>query len=131
MTRYYTVAEANQALPRLRTLTTELRRIYQRILELRPQIQSVLNKSRAGAGNAASGEMAMAFMRFDEIVEQIEQVGAELKDPATGLCDFLGLHEGRDIYLCWRLGEEQIEWWHDLHTGFAGRRHVSELSSQI
>lgn len=131
MTRYYTVAEANQALPRLRTLTTELRRIYQRILELRPQIQSVLNKSRAGAGNAASCEMAMAFMRFDEIVEQIEQIGAELKDPATGLCDFLGLHEGRDIYLCWRLGEEQIEWWHDLHTGFAGRRHVSELRAQI
>jgi len=128
MTRYCTVEEANQALPRLKKLTTELRRIYQRIRELRPQIESVLDKSRAGAGNPASSEMAMAFMRFDEIVEQITEVGAELKDPATGLCDFLGLYKGRDIYLCWRLGEEQIEWWHDLHTGFAGRRHVSDLN---
>lgn len=128
MSRYCTVEEANQALPRLRKLTTELRGIYQRILELRPQIQSVLNKSRAGAGNPASSEMAMALIRFDQIVEQIEEIGAKLKDPATGLCDFLALHEGRDIYLCWRLGEEQIEWWHDLHTGFAGRRRVSDLN---
>lgn len=128
MSRYCTVEEANQAIPRLKKLTTELRRIYQRIQELNPHIRSVLENSRAGAGNRASSEMAMAFMRFEEIVEQIEEIGGQLKDPATGLCDFLALHEGRDIYLCWRLGEEQIEWWHDLHTGFAGRRRVSDLN---
>ncbi len=127
MVQYYTVEEANQVLPRLTKIAVELRRVYQRIVELRPQIQSVLDKSRAGAGNSASSEMAMAFMRFDQLAEKITALGAELKDPATGLCDFLALHEGRDIYLCWRLGEEQIEWWHDLHTGFAGRRHVSDL----
>ena len=127
MVRYYTVEEANQALPRLEVLVIELRRIYQRIVELRPQIQSVLAKSKAESGSPAASKMAMAFIHFDDLVKQIADIGAELKDPATGLCDFLARHEGRDIYLCWRLGEERIEWWHDVHTGFAGRRHVSEL----
>ena len=130
MTKYYTVEEANQALPRLRVFAKELRRIYQRITDLRPQIQGVLAKSRADSGSAAASKMAMAFIQFDDIVEEMAKLGAELKDPATGLCDFLALHEGRDIYLCWRLGEEEIEWWHDLHTGFAGRRHVSELTEE-
>ena len=51
----------------------------------------------------------------------------ELKDYQTGLIDFIGRHEGRDVYLCWKLGEEQITHWHELNAGFAGRQPVETL----
>ena len=44
-----------------------------------------------------------------------------------GLVDFIGRHQGRDVYLCWKLGEAAIAYWHELQTGFAGRQPVSSL----
>jgi hypothetical protein len=55
-------------------------------------------------------------------VEELQGFGCELKDPETGLIDFLSLRDGEEVYLCWRLGEERIAFWHHLHTGFAGRQ---------
>lgn len=129
MTQYYTVTEANAALPRLETLVAELLATHQRIQTLHPQIEGVLAKSRANSGSRSASEMVLAFRRFDDLLKRINEMGVEVKDPAIGLCDFLALHEGREIYLCWRFGESQVAWWHDLHTGFAGRRSVEELDS--
>jgi hypothetical protein len=56
------------------------------------------------------------------LARELRQFGCELKDPDTGLIDFLSLRGGREIYLCWRLGEERINYWHYLDTGFAGRQ---------
>ena len=62
-----------------------------------------------------------------DLVEEINQVGCELKDCSIGLIDYLSRHQGRDIYLCWKLGEERVNYWHELHSGFAGRQPVSVL----
>jgi hypothetical protein len=53
---------------------------------------------------------------------KIHDLGVELKDPAMGLIDFLALRDGREVYLCWRLGETAIDYWHETDTGFAGRQ---------
>ncbi len=55
-------------------------------------------------------------------LEELHAFGCELKDSDTGLIDFLSLRDGREIYLCWRLGEERIAFWHDLDAGVAGRQ---------
>ncbi len=55
-------------------------------------------------------------------IEELQEAGCELKDPDTGLIDFLSLRDEREVYLCWRLGEDRIRFWHDLDTGFAGRQ---------
>jgi hypothetical protein len=128
MARYFTVEEANALLPRLKPLVAELQQTHELVLTLRSRVQSVLEKSEAGSGSAAASRLAMAFMRLEDLVQQINQLGVEVKDVNSGLCDFLAVYKGREIYLCWRLGEEQVEWWHDLHTGFRGRRHVDQLS---
>lgn len=52
----------------------------------------------------------------------VEDLGAVIKDPRVGLLDFFGQVEGRFVWLCWRFGEERLEWYHDLDAGFAGRR---------
>jgi hypothetical protein len=69
----------------------------------------------------------MAIERLDDLVDELEDVGAQLKDHQSGLVDFVGRHEGRDVYLCWKLGEESIAYWHELDAGFAGRKPVSLL----
>jgi hypothetical protein len=125
--QYFTLDEANELLPRLNVLVVELARVHEQVLSLRHEVTGVLDKSDANSGNAAASRMYVLFLRFEELIREIDRLGVEVKDPASGLCDFPALHEGRDIYLCWRMGEQQIEWWHELHAGFAGRRHITEL----
>ncbi|MBA3533932.1 MAG: DUF2203 domain-containing protein [Ardenticatenales bacterium] len=127
MPKYYTVEEANVALPRLEALVTELLATHNRIMAMRPEIEGVLAKSHANSGSAAASRMVLDFGRVETILSKINKMGVEVKDASTGLCDFTALHQGREIYLCWRFGEPRVEWWHELHTGFGGRRHVDEL----
>lgn len=128
MSRYYTVEEANQTLPQLELLVTELIATHNRILAARHEIESVLAKSQANSGSVAAGQVVLDFTRLERLMHQINELGVEVKDITTGLCDFVALHQGREVYLCWRYGEPQVAWWHELHTGFAGRRPVSELA---
>jgi hypothetical protein len=68
--------------------------------------------------------------RLQTLVDELSEVGCELKDYQTGLVDFVGRHLGRDVYLCWKLGEGKIGYWHELQTGFAGRQPVSVLDER-
>ena len=64
-----------------------------------------------------------------EKIRDLNAMGAVLKDPMTGLIDFYTWHDGELVFLCWRHGEETINYWHGLEDGFQGRRPVSELES--
>ena len=59
---------------------------------------------------------------IQELINELSNFDCELKDPDIGLIDFLSLRDGREIYLCWYLGEERINYWHYLDTGFKGRQ---------
>jgi hypothetical protein len=131
MAHYYTLREANAALRRLAPLATKLKATQERILAMRPQVEDVLKKTVEDGGSAAASQLYLEFVRFERTLETIREMGVEVKDVETGLCDFLALYQGRDIYLCWRLGESEVRWWHELHTGFAGRRSVDELPQSL
>ncbi len=64
---------------------------------------------------------------IEALLREIAELGAELKDPDRGLIDFRSLMRGREVYLCWQLGEgDRISFWHDLETGFAGRKIIED-----
>jgi hypothetical protein len=63
-----------------------------------------------------------------EGLEQLADWGIELKDISTGLVDFPALRDGREVYLCWRVGELKVAFWHEIDTGFAGREPLDEKS---
>ena len=64
---------------------------------------------------------------IEALLREIAELGAELKDPDRGLIDFRGSMRGREVYLCWKLGEgDRISFWHDLDTGFGGRRIIED-----
>jgi ABC-type transport system substrate-binding protein len=66
-------------------------------------------------------EPAVAF-DVKEALAELEEQGIVLRDPDRGLIDFTALHNGREVLLCWQLGEEELAWWHFPEDGFAGRR---------
>jgi hypothetical protein len=72
-------------------------------------------------------QLDACMAKLEDFVDELSEIGCELKDYQMGLIDFVGRHEGRDIYLCWKLGEESITHWHELDSGFAGRQPVSKL----
>jgi hypothetical protein len=88
-----------------------------------------LGEKMRGNGHLVDAELKEAQARLEqataavnELAEQIHEMGCELKGIEEGLIDFRTEMGGREVYLCWKLGEERIDWWHDLETGFAGRQ---------
>ena len=65
--------------------------------------------------------------RFSELIAELETLGVELKDPLSGLLDFRAKRGDQEVYLCWRIGEESVDFWHTLDGGFAGRRPMAEF----
>ena len=60
-----------------------------------------------------------------EAVDDLAGAGCVVKHIEQGLVDWYALRDGEEVYLCWKLGEKEVEFWHELHTGFAGRRPIS------
>ena len=79
---------------------------------------------------AAQARLEAAMHQLEDYVDELSEVGCDLKDYQTGLIDFIGRHQGRDICLCWKLGEERINFWHELDAGYRGRQPVAELEER-
>ena len=127
--RYFTAEEANEALLEVRPLTEELVGHRRALVELQER-QSVLTVRIAGnGGNVEPHELEEVQEQLDEevagiarCVARIHEVGALVKDLDDGLVDFPAIRDGRDVLLCWRLGEDEIGFWHGLDEGFSGRK---------
>lgn len=122
MPRYFTLEEANAALEWLRPLVAQVLDIRGRILHLQPELEPVLLKVLNNGGNQAASQAAEYFEKLRVLIERIQESGAEMKDINSGLLDFRAMREGQEVYLCWRYGEDEIGYWHDIEAGFAGRQ---------
>jgi hypothetical protein len=123
--RYFTLEQARAALDVIRPLLTEIMEIRQSILSREPEVWPVVAKAAGNGGSKVASQVAQEFGRLDQAVRAILATGALLKDVNTGLVDFPALHEDREIYLCWRYGEETIRFWHEMDAGFSGRQPLS------
>ena len=131
MPRRFTPSEANEELAEIRPLVEELvahRREYLRLQSERQALAQRIAGNGGGIDVSALGELEEAERRERvEIARRVNAVherGAIVKDLDTGLVDFPARLEGEEVLLCWRLGEEQIEHWHGLEEGFAGRKRL-------
>jgi hypothetical protein len=124
--KYYSLDEAQAVLPRISHLMAIIQEARQEILRLRPEVWPALKKAANNGGNAQAGEMLASFRRLEASVKEIMRMGVFVKDIDTGLVDFLSIRDGREVFLCWRYGEEDIRFWHELHTGFAGRQPIDD-----
>ncbi len=119
MTKVFTRDEANGLLPYLAPALVELRNKLEQAVEVRSEM------ARAAATNGWSPKKekwSRVLERVAELMRRLEEWEVELKDVATGLVDFPTVVEGERAYLCWRLGEPEILFWHSPEDGFRGRR---------
>ena len=123
--KYFTLAEANRALPYVARVVVDIARVYARVVELRQELERPGPRRPTHENLEARYETAMD--QLSELVDEINNVGAELKDFEKGLVDFPALHEGREVLLCWQRDEAEITHWHEVDAGYAGRRPVREL----
>jgi hypothetical protein len=125
MAKLFTVIEANELLPRLRPILEELRRLVEQAEQLEAEVGTAESRLRTNGHSVPSGPYQRREAARSAIAQQIAQVhelGVELKDPRTGLIDFPHQRDGRVVYLCWKLDEGDIAYWHPIETGFPGRQ---------
>ena len=120
--RRFTLQQANKALPLVTRIVRDIVNTHERAT----QLQAKLEES-TGRESALQSQLDSALEQLQDYVDELGSIGVELKDYESGLIDFPGRHQGRDIYLCWKLGEEKITHWHELHSGYAGRQSTSTL----
>ncbi|MCX8090434.1 MAG: DUF2203 domain-containing protein [Verrucomicrobiae bacterium] len=118
--KHYTVEEARALLPQVRTW-------LERLQQLREEVERAERKlaSLTGAGQDVGGELVHRWVRglvaAHETFREFRQREIQIKDLDRGLVDFPSLRDGREVFLCWEQGEPDIEFWHDLDAGYAGR----------
>jgi hypothetical protein len=122
----FTRDEAERLLPKLEPLLIELRDAAEQLEAVRDRLEALPAASRqngrAAEAAALDGEAAALTRRIGELIDLVQSLGAELKDIRTGLIDFRSSRYDHVVYLCWRLGEPRILYWHELDAGFAGRQ---------
>jgi len=124
MPRYFTLQQANESLSSIRVWLDEIQTIREEIIAHQPQIWSVMEKSAGNGGHPELSRMVPAFDRLDKLIHEIQDMGVLIKDINVGLLDFPAMRNGREVYLCWKYGEGDIAFWHEIEDGFAGRQSI-------
>lgn len=127
--RYFTLDEAREHVPWLAQLFADLKPLRARAQELGDETRALEQRIGSNGGSTTRDRLERQRGLFEEVAAQINQKadaisekGILVKGIEPGLVDFPSLREGREVYLCWREGEAQIDFWHEVDAGFAGRQ---------
>jgi hypothetical protein len=131
--RTFTVREANATLPLVRAIAADLVNLARDVIERRQRLQGLSRTADPEVHDPyreelvqIEGELENDARRVLEYVEELRALGAEPKSVTEGLVDFPATLEGRRVFLCWRLGEPEVGFWHELDAGFRGRQPIED-----
>ena len=121
--KIFTVQEANALLPDVRTIVGKIQRAHRNLSRYSEEAKKAAEAAERGGGGFPDGVAYAAILTELTLqLSELEGLGVQLKDFERGLVDFPSLRDGRVVLLCWQLGEgDELEWWHDVDAGFAGR----------
>jgi len=138
--RFFTLAEANQRLPLVRAIVNDIVELFTDVEQRRQRLIELIERNPLNSKRVASpyteeleqmqADIQADIERLNQFAHELEELGVELKDPRLGLIDFPTLVDGREAYLCWKLGEPEVGFWHEVTTGFQGRQPVDQLPTQ-
>jgi hypothetical protein len=134
MPRFFTRDEAHLALPKVEKLIREALFLKSECQNASDELTAVTQQIMMMGGVQVDSKRLSgvkqgrerSFDRLKAILEEIQETGCLVKDLDIGLLDFPTLYRGEEVYLCWRLGETAIEFWHPVHEGFGGRRPIDQ-----
>ena len=120
--RIFTLGEANHLLPEIEAMLMEIKRERRLLTRIEPEIQKAADNAGQGGGASCGPRYIQAIEHIVGGIEKIHEIGVLVKDLEKGLCDFPYMMDGRVVYLCWKLGESEVEWWHEVHSGYSSRQ---------
>ena len=134
--KFFSVELANRTLPLVEKIVGDIVRQFQVVHELDQRLSGVIRRDTRGGLDASyseevahtKAELEAEEERLRAFHDELEQLGVELKG-ADGLCDFPAQKDGREVCLCWKLGEPSVAFWHETDAGFAGRQPIATLTS--
>ena len=122
--KYFSVEEANAIIPELLVNIPRLQGLLQDLTEKYPDVNKAREKAQFNGGRLQGADYINCVLNINYLTEQLESKGLILKGIKHGLVDFLSMRNGREVYLCWKVPEQRIEYWHDIEAGFAGRQRI-------
>jgi hypothetical protein len=134
MPRYFSLDQAHRTLPQVEHAVREAIEVKAQYYQADEELKDVSRRVMASGGmqvdRAHVGELRqareVAAQRLQSALDSIHELGCQVKDLDIGLLDFPTLYRGREVYLCWRLGEKRIEFWHGVDEGFRGRKPIDD-----
>lgn len=121
--KYFTVTEANAVLPLARSIVRDISELADS-LQKRYDYLTANGDSNAPQKEEWEQELEQDQEKMRDYVQELQQLGIEIKDFHAGLIDFPARMGNREVYLCWKLGEPEVAHWHEIDAGFAGRRKI-------
>lgn len=133
--KFFTGEQANQMLPLVRAivqdivdLANDLRQRQERMTRIRPGQGARLGDAYEEEFTQMQNDLARDAARLEEFIDELRKLGVELKG-WDGLVDFPGWVDGREVCLCWKLGEPEVAHWHEVDAGFAGRQKLTSVAT--
>jgi hypothetical protein len=130
--KYFTLSEANRTLPLVKRIVSDITALYPQWRDLVYRYEYVAAQARPDWGESAEqlalhSEIEGVARDINQYLEELEQIGCVFKGFEQGLVDFYAKLDGRDVFWCWKVGEDRIDHWHDVDAGYAGRQPVPEV----
>lgn len=119
--RVFTLFEANQLIPQLQTHLETVKQFKSVLLQTREEVRKASDQAQYGGGTPVGARYVLSLQTISSNLHAIHELGVHVKDIDLGLCDFPHACDGRIVYLCWKLGETEIRWWHEVTSGYKDR----------
>jgi len=136
--QYFSVASANQTLPLVRAIVSDIVELYREVRDREERLTRIMRgrpkDSRPDDLYTEEVEQVRQDLerdveRLQGFIDELQELGVEFKDPVMGLVDFPAKRDGKEICLCWKLGEPSVDYWHTVESGFQGRQSLNETEN--
>ena len=119
--RLFTLSEANHLIPQLNARLGSVRQAKAVLVRTKEDIRKASAQAQYGGGSSVGPLYISSLQQISTNLQAIHEMGVLVKDHEMGLCDFPHLRDGRVVFLCWKLGEQEVKWWHETSTGYKDR----------
>ena len=124
--KIFTLSEANGLIPELEQLWSNIKEGRKILVDTREEVKKASAQASVGGGTVVGVQYIKGLQDINSSLHAIQELGVVIKDVEIGLCDFPYLLNDRLVFLCWKSGEDQIRWWHDIDSGYANRQPIED-----
>jgi hypothetical protein len=128
--RHFSVAEANRSLVLVKRIVADIVRYYARLGDLQETLEAAAACGARRQSDSAREELLHIVEKLQTCLEELEEIGVELKDWSRGIVDFPCLVDRQEVYLCWEHGQDHVAYWHEVQDGYAGKQPITTLPQE-